>query len=450
VANTLAAAPATISFGALNTATLPMTQQIQLTNIGNASLGLTVSITRRTPESNAHTSIDLPNVTIAPGQTSNIHLMLSGNIPTPGVYEGFVNIQGAANPVNIPYLYVVGDGVVKNLLSLAGNGDDGTVGQQTAGGYVILQAIDQFGVPVPNLPVTFTVTSGGGQLTPIANKTDNYGIAAAAQVLGRAVGTNLYSVSAGGLTVNFQATGLAQPAITPAGIVTAANYSAQPPAPGSYISIFGSFLSDGSAAYSTPYLPVSLNRVSVSFDNPNVSVPGHIAFVSPGQINVQIPWELQGQPSVQVKVSNGDTSSSVYTMPLGSYSPELFQIAVAGQNVAAALDENNNIVTPANPAARGHVVQLFANGFGPVTNQPSSGDGAPLGPLAETTTVPVVTIGGVPAQVLFHGMSPGNAVLYQINAIVPDVFHDDPNSGSQRITVAIGGVTSPVSALPVK
>ena len=34
-----------------------------------------------------------------------------------------------------------------------------------------------------------------------------------------------------------------------------------------------------------------------------MSLPGHIHFVSPGQINVQIPWEFQGQTSVGMKVT---------------------------------------------------------------------------------------------------------------------------------------------------
>ncbi len=445
VQNTLIVTPSGAPFGILNASSLPITQQLQLSNIGNSTLNLSVTPVHRTPEVAVHTSIDLPNVTLAPGQNTTINLSLTGTLPAPGIYEGFVNILGAPNPVNIPYLYIVGDGVPKNLVSLGGNGDDGTIGQQTAGGFVILQVIDQYGAPVSNLPVTFSVTSGGGKLVPIANTTDNYGIAAAASALGPSVGTNVYSATAGGLTATFQATGIAQPAISAGGIVSPANYSTILPAPGSYVAIFGTNLANATASYNTPYLPVSLSQVSVSFDNPNLSVPGHIVFVSPGQVNVQIPWELQGQPSVQVKVSLGDSSGTVFTMPLGTYSPAYFEIPSGGQNIAASLDESNNIVTVTNPVARGHVVQLFLNGLGPVSNQPASGDPAPVNPLAETTATPVVTIGGVNAQVIFSGMTPGNAALYQINAIVPET-----NAGVQPITISIGGVNGAVSQLPVQ
>jgi minor extracellular serine protease Vpr len=455
VANTLIATPTNASFGVIKSSTLPVTAAFQLTNIGATTLNLSVAINRRTTEVTAHTSINLPNLTLTPGQSStNLSLMLSGTLPAPGIYEGFVTITGAPNPINIPYLYVVGDGVPDNLISIAGSACDGTVDEQSTGGYVILQIIDQYGVPVTGLPVTFSVTSGGGQLTPIciticakANDTDNYGQAAAEMILGPNPGSNVYTATAGTLTASFTATGTLQPTISANGAVNAANYANQPPpAPGSYIALFGNNLAPSVSTYSTPYLPVYLNSVSVSFDTPNISVPGHIVFVSAGQVNVQVPWELQGQTAVQLKVTNSDSQGVVYTMPLGAYSPALFEIPSGEQSIAAALDQNNNVITTSNPVAQGSVVQLFANGLGPVNNQPASGDPAPSAPsLATTTTTPIVTIGGVNAQVKFSGMTPGNAALYQINAVVPNA-----SAGLQPITISIGGVVSPTVLIPVQ
>ncbi|MDP9053461.1 MAG: S8 family serine peptidase [Acidobacteriota bacterium] len=446
VQNTLSVTPSSASFGILKTGSLPITQQLQLTNFGSAPLTLSIAPVHLTAELTAHTTVDRPNLTLAPAQSASVNISLTGSLPAPGIYEGYLNIQGAIVPVNIPYLYIVGDGIPNDLISLAGNGDDGTAGQQSAGGYVIVQAIDRYGVGVPNLPVNFSVTSGGGQLQALAAATDNYGIGAAAMILGPAAGANVYTASAGGLSATFQATGFAQPSILAGGIVSAANYSSQAPAPGSYVAIFGQNLAAATTTYSTPYLPLALSQVSVSFDNANVSVPGHIVFVSPGQVNVQIPWELQGQLSVQVKVSVGDSSGTVFTLPLGSYSPALFEIPSGSRNIAASLDENNKIVTVSNPVARGHVVQLFLNGLGPVTNQPASGDPAPASPLARTTSTPIVTIGNQTAQVQFSGMTPGNAALYQINAVVPA----GAAAGVEPISVSIGGITSASSSLPIQ
>jgi uncharacterized protein (TIGR03437 family) len=57
--------------------------------------------------------------------------------------------------------------------------------------------------------------------------------------------------------------------------------------------------------FRTPYLPLSLAGVSVSFDVPSADIhaPGHVSFVSDGQINVQIPWELAGADSAIMKVT---------------------------------------------------------------------------------------------------------------------------------------------------
>ncbi len=111
VANTVIVTPSSASFGVLQSGKLPLAQQFQLANIGSTTLNLSVSINRRTPEVSAHTSIDLPNLTLPPNQTNNINLTLSGTLPAPGIYEGLVTITGGPNPLNIPYLYIVGDGV---------------------------------------------------------------------------------------------------------------------------------------------------------------------------------------------------------------------------------------------------------------------------------------------------------------------------------------------------
>jgi len=241
-----------------------------------------------------------------------------------------------------------------------------------------------------------------------------------------------------------------KPAIAENGIVDAAGFErGKPVAPGSLISIFGTDLSDTvDQAQSFP-LPMALDFVNVSFDVPSagLSLPGRLLYVSRGQINLQIPWELQGQSSVLVKVTIGSSRSNVYTLPLGPYSPSLFEFKDLSFNTfAAVLDENNKVIVPGNPALRGHAIQIFANGLGPVSNQPDSGEAAPSNPLAQTTTNPTVTIGGKPAQVVFSGLAPGFPALYQLNVIVPP----DALTGTQSIAVTIGGVSSKASNLAVQ
>ena len=179
VTSNLAAVPSSASFGILRANSLPVSRQIQLTNTGSSTLNLSVSINRRTAENNAHTSIDLPSLSIAAGQSGSVNLTLSGTLPSPGSYEGFVTIQGAASPITIPYAYIVGDGVPYNIVPVVGDGDDGTVGKTTSEGFIIMQITDRYGVPVANSPVHFSVVSGGGSLRNQDPATDNYGLAGA-------------------------------------------------------------------------------------------------------------------------------------------------------------------------------------------------------------------------------------------------------------------------------
>src|SRR5260370_18565115 len=114
-----------------------------------------------------------------------------------------------------------------------------------------------------------------------------------------------FLASAGGLTWDFSGMARAVPTISQGGIVNAASFEAgKAVAPGSYISIFGSALSDSTDFATTSILPLVIDFASVSFDVPSakISVPGRLIFVSPGQVNVQVAWELQRQSKAQVRV----------------------------------------------------------------------------------------------------------------------------------------------------
>jgi uncharacterized protein (TIGR03437 family) len=236
-----------------------------------------------------------------------------------------------------------------------------------------------------------------------------------------------------------------QPTISDGGVLAAANVDKGTPiVPGSYVAIYGTGLSDYS--YSNPYttLPMSLAYVTASFDVPSakLSVPARLVYVSPSQVNVQVPWELQGQTSAQLKIVLFENEpGNVVTVPLADYGPAFFHTA------ADALDENFKVITAANPAKRGGVAQLFLNGLGPVNNQPESGAPASGTNLATTKQTPVVMIGGMQAPVAFSGLAPGFPGLYQVNVTVPQGVTP---GAAVPITVSIGGKTSKESTIPVQ
>jgi minor extracellular serine protease Vpr len=340
--------------------------------------------------------------------------------------------------------------VATNLIPLSGDGFDGTVGQQIPDGVVAIKLIDSSGVPVSGAPVSFTANSGGSLQTADTN-TNTYGIAQAVPVLGSQPGNYDFNASvtgpsSGGLSWDFTGSARAVPTIAANGILNGASFeTGQPVAPGSYISIFGSNLSDVTDFAKTTVLPLAIDYAMVSFDAPsaNLSVPGHLIYVSPGQVNLQVPWELKGQGSAQVKVTIDFSYGNVVTLQLSDYAPAFFEIG--GGNVAA-LDSNNQVIGTSNPARQGQTVQLYLNGLGPVNNQPASGNPAPSSPLATCISAPSVSIGGQTATSSFCGLAPGFPGLYQINATVPTGL----TPGSQPITVSIGGQSSKVSGIVVQ
>jgi uncharacterized protein (TIGR03437 family) len=64
------------------------------------------------------------------------------------------------------------------------------------------------------------------------------------------------------------------------------------------------------------------------------------------------------------------------------------------------------------------VVEIYGTGFGAVSPLVKEGDVSPV-PAAALTQTALVSIGGIPAQVTFAGLTPGAIGVYQVNAVVP-------------------------------
>lgn len=236
----------------------------------------------------------------------------------------------------------------------------------------------------------------------------------------------------------------APPAISPGGIVNAASFAPGAlAAAGELVSIFGSNFGVATplSASNLP-LPTVMGGVKVIMGG--IAAP--LIFVSAGQINCQVPYELAGQGSVQVVVQSGTTSSPPATQALALAAPGVFTVTLNGRTQGAILNQDSALNTPANPAKPGDIVQIFATGPGPLTGGPKSGEAAPSSPPATTQTLPVVTIGGKPAQVSFSGLTPGLVGLWQINATVPT---DVPISDVVTVQVQQGGATSNTTTLAV-
>ena len=434
--------PATLAFGVL-TRSPDARQQLTIRNATDASVTVSLTVRPATADTTAVLRLDRESLTLAPRQSGAVTATLSGTLPAPGIYEGAVAVQGGGGTLRVPYLFVVGDGVPYNAIPLVGDAFADVPGEPVT---ILFKVTDRYGVGVPDLPVRFRVTRGGGTVRNADPQTDRYGIAGAEAVLGPLPGPQQFQAVAGGLTVTFDGVAVARPSIFGGGVVSAAGFDTRVAA-GSYISIFGTGLSGSTRAATGTSLPVGLAGVSVSFDAPNgLSLPGRVYSVSPGQVNAQVPWELAGQRTAAIKVNRGGILSGVAQVQLFEYAPAVFEYAEAGgRRLAAALDENSRAVGTANAARRGRAVQVFCSGLGPVDKAPAPGQPASVSPLVRTMAAPVVTIGGRPAQVSFSGLAPGFAGVYQLNVTVPA----DAATGLQPLVVTAGGVAAKAVMLPV-
>jgi uncharacterized protein (TIGR03437 family) len=428
--------PAAISFGPIGTGTLPLARTLIVTNVSGAAATFNLAVRQITPSANARVTVSSATVQLGSGQSQTLSVTLTGTRPTPGAYEGFVDMTGAGPALHLPYYFVVGDGVAYNIQCIIGCAIYGSPNDQ--GWSIAMRAVDQYGAPVIGASVAFRVQSGGGKINAAGGDvvTDKLGNARIFVDLGPSQGDQIFVGTAGGLLQEFDGFARRLPVIKTGGVVNAATFAVgSGMAAGSYISIFGNDLSDASAAASTPYLPLSLASVAVSFDGGGITLPGHLHFVSPGQINVQIPWEYEGQASVNMKVTYaGYLFSNVVNVKLAPASPGSFGI----------LDQNFAIVTPSNAAKRGQVIQIFANGLGPVSGHPASGDPAPAA-LLPCNSNPTVTVGGVSAPVQFCGLAPGFVGLYQLNVTVPA----NAPTGTQQLVISMSGASATVT-LPVQ
>jgi len=218
------------------------------------------------------------------------------------------------------------------------------------------------------------------------------------------------------------------PSIPDGGIVNNGSFALHPAplAPGSIAAIFGSNLNDGTPICGTDFangkLLTSICGASVKVNG----VPAPMFYAQPGQLGIQIPFELAGANSAQVVVDVLGQTSTPRTIFLGPAAPGIFTVNQQGTGQGAILIANSDIlVAPAGsipqrtsrPARRGEIVTIFLTGLG--VTSPALDTGAPSAgnPTAVAATV---TIDGLPAEVSFSGTAPGFVGLNQVNVTIPE------------------------------
>jgi uncharacterized protein (TIGR03437 family) len=195
-------------------------------------------------------------------------------------------------------------------------------------------------------------------------------------------------------------------------------------APGMILSVFGSQLAPSTSAASTVPLPLSLAGVAATVNG--VAAP--LYYVSSGQLNIQIPYDVPTGSTATLTVNNNGQVTTE-SIPIASVAPGIFT-------------DQSGVVVPFGSASRGQVITLFVTGTGAVSPGVATGAAPSLATALQNLPKPAqnvtVTVGGIPANIQFVGIPYGLVGVTQVNYQVPS----NVNIGSQPVVVAVGNVQS--------
>ena len=217
--------------------------------------------------------------------------------------------------------------------------------------------------------------------------------------------------------------------LTIGGVANAASYT-QVFAPGMLLYVAGTQLSPvAQIASAVPFLGF-MGDVSAAING----LDAPLYYVSPTQLDIQIPYEVAAGPATLVVTSLGQSATFRFTV--GAAAPGIF----------AAQD---GTLVPAASGSRGESLALYITGPGAVS--PAIATGAapsattPLSQLPAPVLPVSVTVGGVTAPLRFVGIPPGLVGVTQINFDIPQ----SAPTGPQPVVVTVGTVASAPVTLTV-
>ena len=214
-------------------------------------------------------------------------------------------------------------------------------------------------------------------------------------------------------------------------------------APGSWIEIYGERLAGTAREWAGA--DFNGNNAPTAIDGVRVKVNGRdafVRFVSPGQINAQVPDGIGvGNVSVQVIASAG--ASNFITLSAVARTPALLaplSFRDGGRQYAGALYADGSFVgrpgllpgVAFRPAKAGERLILYGVGFGAV--EPVNAAGA-ITMQANALPRVEVRMGNANATVEYAGLAGGFVGLYQLNVVVPEGI-----SGDVALTVSVDGI----------
>lgn len=397
------------------------------------------------------------------GQAASAYL----NRPTGIVFDSSGDLYIAESGANRVRAVAASSGIISTVAGSGAGADSGDGGPATNAGIAAPWhlSFDSAG----NLIVTEQTASRvrslrvGGAIATIAGTgtqglSSDGGLAASAPLdrpagLAAAANGSIYIAEAS-LTLARVRQLIPGPAATPpvianGGVVSASAFGQfTSVAPGSWIEIYGSNLSSSTRSWSgSDFAGVN---APVTLDGTKVTISGQSAFIdfiSPGQVNAQVPSGVPPGPA-QLSVTSATGTSTPVTVTVnptqaGLLAPPSFTID-GKQYVAALFPDGATFALPSGaigglssrPAKAGDTLTFYGIGFGSVVPD------IPAGRIVQQANALAATlqlqIGPSQATLTYQGLAPNAVGLYQLNAVVPSVAPGD----AVPVSFTLGGIKS--------
>jgi uncharacterized protein (TIGR03437 family) len=439
---TVMAAPTPLTFSEAQGGPTPAAQTVTLTSTGgSASFDASIQYSQGSGW-----------LQVSPGSgaaSGPVQVSIQPNTLSQGTYNATIMLSliGATVPsITIPVMLTVGPPQTISATPTSLNFTYQIGGAAPAGQTIAVSSTG--GAVAFTVGTSVTPPAMGWLSTNVTSGTTPQNVTVTVTPTGLTAGTYTGSVTISAPTVSstpitVPVTLVVSAAATPAAtaVENAASFIAGPISAGEIVSIFGSNLGPSTPASFTVNSSGGVNStlagVGVTFNNN----PGTPIYVSATQINVIVPWEINGQQSASMVITYNGVESTPVPLTVQSQSPGLFTTTMQGSGQLAATNENGTVNGSSTPAAEGSVIALYGTGGGQTSPPGVTGSVTPIptsaaGLLKIPGTV-TATIGGQAATVQFAGEAPGLVTgVFQVNVQIPSGI----GTGTWPVTLSINGV----------
>jgi uncharacterized protein (TIGR03437 family) len=439
-------------------------QTVQLFTDSGPSLPLQVAAT--TQDGQGWLSAQASQTTISASSPAQVSVSASATGLAPGVYRGFVGLAPASAQVRTVAVTLI----VPGKRSEAEPAEAGVDAQRPAAGsctasqlvltqtglsgnfttaaawprIITAQLTDDCGTAISSGNVVASFSNGDPPLTLDASDpqggiySTNWAPSSAANPLAVTLSASVSGFAAVSSTVSGGVSPNTVPIVSQGGVLHLLNPKPDGLlAPGTIVQIFGTGLA--SSPVTTTYPPPTIvNGTSVLVSG--TAVP--LYYVSPTQINAELPFELTPGREYQLLVN----ANGGYTDPRPIQSvPVVPGVAAFADGHVIAQHSDFTLVSSTSPAKPGESLVIYLAGMGATDVAVPTGTAAPSGPLANVSTAASVLVDGQSAQILFAGLTPQAVGLYQINFTVPAGVH----AGDVSLEVSQGSTSANKTLLQV-